>query len=127
MPWTNPLDPTRSRSATGPISFGVPSNLPNMTPAVSVAMSTDLLERVMEEAVVSRGIAKAGLRPEQYLALLSAKALLNMSNADFGKELIRCRNLAVHDASLGLDQGMAEEHARAVEQLIMQLNPDMGR
>jgi hypothetical protein len=57
-------------------------------PAVSVAISTDVLERALQHAAVTRGIAKAGLRPEQYLALLSTKGLLKMPNSDFVKELV---------------------------------------
>ena len=95
-------------------------------PGVSVAMATNLLESVLEEAVVSRGIAKAGLRPEQYLALISAKGLLKLPDADFVKELYRRRNMAVHDPSLRIDQAMAEDHARSVQHVVELLKSDHG-
>lgn len=72
----------------------------------------------MERVLVSRGIAKPGLQPAQYLALLRQKGYLKPADADYGQELIRRRNIAVHDAHAGIDARQAEDHGRGVEHLV---------
>jgi glycosyltransferase involved in cell wall biosynthesis len=94
-------------------------------PSVSVAISTDVLEQTIEEAALSRGTAKPGLRSEQYLALLAEKGVLTRADVDIIKKLYHQRNMLIHDAYVGMDHNMAEDHVRSVEHVIQSLKPLM--
>jgi hypothetical protein len=110
------------------ISPDVPPDLLQMArriadadPVVAIAMATSVLEREIELSLTSRAIAKPGLHPALYTALIGNRGFLQPRDADLAKELLNRRNMAVHGRAPGLDLSQAEEHLQSVERLIKQL------